>query len=162
KSRLAREARWACSLTRPALSPISKLVPARDRFRARLDSSATQLRAVSAGHTKQINMRRLRYSVAMSLDGFIAGPHGEYDWIVTAHTIDFTEIHNQFDIALMGRRTFELACQGPGAEIPGMQTVVCSRTLPGRNFHNFTIIADAPGTVAALKAKPGKDIWLFG
>jgi hypothetical protein len=27
-------------------------------------------------------MRQLRYSVAMSLDGFIAGPKGEYDWIV--------------------------------------------------------------------------------
>lgn len=27
-------------------------------------------------------MKRLRYSVAMSLDGYIAGPKGEYDWIV--------------------------------------------------------------------------------
>ena len=27
-------------------------------------------------------LRRLRYSVAMSLDGYIAGPDGEYDWIV--------------------------------------------------------------------------------
>jgi hypothetical protein len=26
-------------------------------------------------------MRRIRYSVAMSLDGYIAGPNGEYDWI---------------------------------------------------------------------------------
>ena len=26
--------------------------------------------------------RRLRYQVAMILDGFIAGPGGEYDWIV--------------------------------------------------------------------------------
>ena len=26
-------------------------------------------------------MRRLRYGVAMSLDGYIAGPKGEFDWI---------------------------------------------------------------------------------
>ena len=26
-------------------------------------------------------MRRIRYSVAMSLDGYIAGPNGEFDWI---------------------------------------------------------------------------------
>jgi hypothetical protein len=34
-------------------------------------------------------MRRLRYQVAASLDGFIAGPKGEYDWIVSDPTIDF-------------------------------------------------------------------------
>lgn len=27
-------------------------------------------------------MRALRYSVAASLDGYIAGPNGEFDWIV--------------------------------------------------------------------------------
>ena len=27
-------------------------------------------------------MRKIRYNVAMSLDGFIAGPKGEADWIV--------------------------------------------------------------------------------
>src|SRR5947208_16758050 len=34
-------------------------------------------------------MRRVRYSVAMSLDGYIAGPKGEYDWIVMDPDIDF-------------------------------------------------------------------------
>jgi hypothetical protein len=34
-------------------------------------------------------MRRLRYGVAVSLDGFIAGPKGEYDWIVHDPSIDF-------------------------------------------------------------------------
>jgi hypothetical protein len=27
-------------------------------------------------------MRRIRYTIAASLDGYIAGPNGEYDWIV--------------------------------------------------------------------------------
>ena len=34
-------------------------------------------------------MRRVRYSVAVSLDGYIAGPKGEYDWIVMDPDIDF-------------------------------------------------------------------------
>ena len=34
-------------------------------------------------------MRRLRYGVAMSLDGYIAGPNGEYDWIPQDPDIDF-------------------------------------------------------------------------
>ena len=38
-------------------------------------------------------MRRLRYGVAMSLDGFIAGPNGEYDWIMPDPGIDFAAIY---------------------------------------------------------------------
>jgi hypothetical protein len=34
-------------------------------------------------------MRQLRYRVATSLDGFIAGPRGEYDWIVHDRAFDF-------------------------------------------------------------------------
>jgi dihydrofolate reductase len=41
-------------------------------------------------------MRRLRYSVAMSLDGYIAGPNGEYDWIVQDPAIDFVELFKDF------------------------------------------------------------------
>src|SRR5262249_5690635 len=74
-------------------------------------------------------MRRLRYHVAMSLDGFIAGPKGEYDWILMDPTVDFMAFYSQFDTAVMGRRTFELALTGPGAIMPGLQTIVCSRTL---------------------------------
>ena len=39
-------------------------------------------------------MRRLRYNVAMSLDGYIAGPQGEYHWIVEDPTIDFAALYS--------------------------------------------------------------------
>lgn len=55
-----------------------------------------------------------------------------------------------------------MARREPGATMPGMHTVVCSRTLLARDFPDVTITADATGAVAALKAKPGKDIWLSG
>jgi dihydrofolate reductase len=98
----------------------------------------------------------------MSLDGFIADANGEYDWIVMDPGIDFTAIYRDFDTALMGRRTFELAQRGPGAKLPGMQTVVCSRTVRSEDFPDFIITADAIETTTSLKAKDGKDIWLFG
>jgi hypothetical protein len=57
--------------------------------------------------------RRLRYQVAVSLDGFIAGPNGE------------------FDTAVMGRKTYEvLTAQGGHGAMPGLEVVVFSRTLP--------------------------------
>ncbi|MGH7557273.1 MAG: dihydrofolate reductase family protein, partial [Gemmatimonadota bacterium] len=40
-------------------------------------------------------MRRIRYQVASSLDGYIAGPNGETDWIVDEPTIDFAELFDQ-------------------------------------------------------------------
>jgi|SRR5687767_2449990 len=108
--------------------------------------------------------RRLRYHVAVSLDGFIAGPNGEYDWIVPDPTIDFAALYKQFDTAIMGRKTFEVAKTAGGeGEIPGLDVIVFSRTLPETSRRGFRIVADDPGAIVKdLKARPGKDIWLFG
>ena len=107
-------------------------------------------------------MRQLRYSVASSLDGFIAGSNGEYDWIVPDPSFDFAALWNQFDTLLMGRRTFEVAIKRfPSLEAMGKKIVVVSKTLkqyPGATILNSNI----PHAVTALKAQPGKDIWLMG
>ena len=52
-------------------------------------------------------MRRIRYAVAASLDGYIAGPNGEADWIIMDPEIDFNSFFQQFDTVLLGRRTIE-------------------------------------------------------
>jgi dihydrofolate reductase len=103
--------------------------------------------------------------VATSLDGYIAGPQGEADWIIMDPDIDFRAIYAQFDTALIGRRTFEGMARGkkkPGA-MPGMKTLVFSRTLRQRDYPKVTIVAEnAEEISAALRAESGKDIWLFG
>jgi dihydrofolate reductase len=113
-------------------------------------------------------MRKLRYGVATSLDGFIAGPNGEYDWIVPDSGIDFAAMWAQFDIALMGRKTFEIA-NSMRASFSGSVSrwVVVSSTLKAEDYPGITVISTGVAeAVAALKAEPGpepqKDIWLFG
>jgi dihydrofolate reductase len=109
-------------------------------------------------------MRRLRYGVAMSLDGFIAGPRGEFDWIVADSAIDYLSIHMQFDTLIMGRKTYEVAkTRRASMEGSGQRWVVVSGTLRAEENPDVTILGeDVLQVVAALKAQPGKDIWLMG
>jgi dihydrofolate reductase len=108
-------------------------------------------------------MRRIRYQVAASLDGYIAGPKGEADWIIADPEIDFTALWAQFDTLLIGRRTFESMVQGGNADTPGMKVFVFSQSLQQSDYPGVTIIAEkSTEAVASIKALPGKDIWLFG
>lgn len=107
--------------------------------------------------------RRLRYSVAMSLDGYIAGPEGQFDWIIMDPAIDFGELFASFDTVVMGRRTFEALAEQGQAGGMGMATHVASRTLRPGDHPGVTVVGeDFAGHVAALKEGEGKDIWLFG
>lgn len=104
--------------------------------------------------------RRVRYSVAISLDGFIAGPKGEFDWIIMDPAFDFAGLFKQFDTFLLGRRTFEVTRGGGMAA--GTQTIVFSRTLRQSDYPKVVISSEVAETISELKKKPGKDIWLFG
>ena len=108
-------------------------------------------------------MRRVRYSVAMSLDGYIAGPKGESDWIVMDPDIDFNALFNAFDTILMGRKTYEVTRQ-PGSEggMPGIQSYVFSRTLRPEDCPGVIVSDNPKETISDLKSRAGKDIWLFG
>ena len=108
-------------------------------------------------------MRPVRYSAAMSLDGYIADPTGGYDWIVMDPDIDFGALFKNFDTLLMGRKTYEMAReQGGGPAMRGMKSYVFSRTLRQEECPRVTVSADPKETVTALKQRQGKDIWLFG
>ncbi len=109
-------------------------------------------------------MRRIRYCIAASLDGFIAGPQGEYDWIVPDPSFDFAALWEQFDTLLMGRLTYEVAVTRLGfLHSMGKKIVVVSTTLDPAQHPKVTIVrSNLREAVAQLKAEPGRDIWLMG
>jgi dihydrofolate reductase len=108
-------------------------------------------------------MRSLRYSVAASLDGYIAGPNGEFDWIVIDPDIDFEAMYEGVSGLVMGRKSYEVSrATGLGGG-PPLPVYVYSRTLKEGKRDGVTFSRDAVPHVRALKAAgDGKPLWLWG
>lgn len=110
-------------------------------------------------------MRRVRYSVAASLDGYIAGYRGEFDWIPEDPEIDFEALFARVDTVLLGRRSYELVLDSGAAPWPSASRVfVFSRSLRQADHPEVMVVADgAASVVEALRNEPGHgEIWLFG
>ena len=107
-------------------------------------------------------MTKIRYQVAASLDGYIAGPNHEIDWIIVDPDIDFAALFAQYDTFLMGRGTYEVWTK-MGQPMPGPNTFVFSSTLRADEHPAVTIVPEATDEVMAeIRARAEKDIWLFG
>ncbi len=107
-------------------------------------------------------MRPVRYNVAASLDGYIAGPAGEYDWIPEDPTVDFGALFATVDTVLLGRRSYELVRSQPAVTWPPSTRVhVFSRTLEPADHPGVTVVReDATDVVAALRSEVGSgEIW---
>lgn len=108
-------------------------------------------------------MRRLRYAVGMSLDGFIADDKGGTAYLVSDPTYDSAPFFASIDTVLMGRVTYEGALRQGMRAYPGLKNYVVSRTLRSADYPEVTILRDhVEHTIAQLKGEPGKDIWLCG
>jgi len=109
-------------------------------------------------------MRRVRFSGAASLDGYIAGPHGEYDWIPMDPDIDFGALFKDFDTRVMGRKSWDEARKqmASGAPTMDMPTYVFSRTLRQSDAPGVIVSNDIKRTITELRQLQGKDIWLWG
>jgi dihydrofolate reductase len=108
-------------------------------------------------------MRQLRYSVASSLDGFIAGPNGEFDWIPNEPDYDFAALYASFSAIVMGRKSYELVAAMPDAPPIPLPAYVYSRSLPEGERNGMTFAHDGVAHVRGLKeAADGKPLWLWG
>lgn len=126
-------------------------------------------------------MRKLVLFMHVSLDGFVAGPAGEMNWInVQDEIFDFAgERTNESDTALYGRKTYEMmesywptAGSQPNASKHDIEhsawynnvtKVVLSKTMKEIKHTNTRIISDnLAQEINALKKAPGKNILMFG
>jgi dihydrofolate reductase len=107
-------------------------------------------------------MRRIRYQVACSLDGFIAGPDDGFDWIPPEPSFDFDALYAQFDTLLMGRRTYEIV-GAAGESFRGKEVIVASRSLRPGDVPGVEVVGEGlEERVRELRSTTGRDIWLYG
>ena len=110
-------------------------------------------------------MRKVKYFVANSLDGFISRQNGSVDWLFMDQDYGMAEFFKSVDIAVMGRKTYDKALElAPGqALFPGMNSYVFSRRNPERSQGPVRFVScDIQSWLEHTREKPGKDIWLVG
>ena len=110
-------------------------------------------------------MRKIILGLAVSLDGFIEGPNGEYDWCFTDQDYGMTEFYKRIDSLFIGRRSYELLLTLGDDAMPGfpkLKEYVFSTTMKDAKPGVALIHDDIKETVEKIKHEPGKDIWLFG
>lgn len=104
-------------------------------------------------------MRKVILGLAVSLDGFIEGPNGEYDWCFTDQDYGLKDFFKQVDAVFIGRKSFEMAGTGM---FPKAVCYVFSNTLEKAKKGVHLVKGDIVTQVQQIKKEKGKDIWLFG
>ncbi len=126
-------------------------------------------------------MRNLIFFMHTSLDGFVAGPNGELNWVtIDDELFDFVEtLTAKVDTALYGRVTYDMmqsywptAADKPNATkhdkehsvwYKNIPKVVLSRTLSQEGLENTTVISDQLiEKINKLKNLDGGNILIFG
>jgi dihydrofolate reductase len=108
-------------------------------------------------------MKRVRYGVGMSLDGFIADVDDATAWMTADPGYDSRPFLDSVDTVLVGRRSYEVMLRHGVRAYPGLRTYVFSRTLKAAEYPEVDVVAEnGATTVATLRAGSGKDIWLCG
>jgi dihydrofolate reductase len=111
-------------------------------------------------------MRKVILGVAVSLDGYIEGPNGEYDWCFTDQDYGLTAFMERIDALFIGRKSYELMTNPTETaseySFDAYKKYVFSNTLQKVDDGIELIRGDIKTQVNELKNQPGKDFWLFG
>lgn len=112
-------------------------------------------------------MRKVIYGGAVSLDGFLAGPGGELDWLRWSgdSAAIATATFRGVDTMLMGRKTFEVGQRmGGGPKLKGVSTYVFSRTLDRlpAGADGELVSEDVVEFVRRMKGEAGGTILVMG
>ncbi|MFL5625031.1 MAG: dihydrofolate reductase family protein [Ktedonobacteraceae bacterium] len=126
-------------------------------------------------------MRKVIVTMWITLDGFIAGPNGEMDWVMVDDEMGKYEddIVSSADTLMLGRVTYE-SFAGAWPKVPenpsvsegekeyarklnAMRKIVFSKTLEKAEWNNSKLMREViPEEIEEMKHEPGKDMLIYG
>ena len=107
-------------------------------------------------------MRKIVAGFAISLDGYIEGPNGEYDWITMDKDFDFAGHMKRFDAFFFGRKSYDKLRKTDIVSFPEIKNYVFSNSLDMVD-KDFTLLkGDIHKLVTNIKEQDGKDIAVYG
>lgn len=117
-----------------------------------------------------MKQRKILLCVAVTLDGFIEGPNGEYDWCFTDQDYGMKEFLSRIDTVFYGRKSYDAMLMAGNGEdqssgvnpFAGFTSFVFSNTLTEPYPNTQLVSGNILDRVQQLKTQEGKDIWLFG
>src|SRR3954471_14898807 len=107
-------------------------------------------------------MRKIILNVAVSLDGFIEGPNGEYDWCFTDADYGMKDFLVSTDAIFFGRKSYELYRASFSGTWNDKKHYVFSNSIKEVAGPAVLISGEIKTKVSEIKDQAGKDIWLFG
>lgn len=109
-------------------------------------------------------MRKVVLNLAVSLDGYIEGPNGEYDWCFADQDYGMTEFFEQIELIFMGRKSYDLINNNGDINAFPHKKYVFSDTLDADLNPAINIIRKENfiERVKEIKEQDGGQIWLFG
>lgn len=126
-------------------------------------------------------MRKIITTTWVTLDGFIAGPNGEMDWVIVDEEMGTYEDDavSAADTLLLGRVTYQSFAgswpyvpDNPAAhpgekayarKLNAMRKIVFSKTLPTVEWNNSSLLKEVlPEEITKLKQEPGRDMLIYG
>lgn len=110
-------------------------------------------------------MRNVVLGLGISLDGYIARPNGNVDFLFMPKDYSMAPFFATVDTAIMGRKTLDVALQMGGGSFGGssMATYVFSHSKPAGERDGLVFINQSPAAfIRQLRKRSGKDIWLMG
>ncbi len=108
-------------------------------------------------------MRKVVLGLGISIDGYIARLNGAVDFLFMPKDCSMAPFFKTIDVAIMGRKTLDVALKMGGSFGPSLPTYVFSRSKPPGEREGVVFTKESPAAfIRKLRKRPGKNIWLMG